>query len=329
MSDVTRTSKYQELSRIVRELDIDQLSPAAQKKVLEGLLFDRAKNQLQGKISKADFNIQSKIDSWLSDTTNSKYTRRTYLNALDGFLCHLREENIHPLEITYEIAVQYRNQLKDNYAYASVQSKIRSISSFYSHLERCEDIQRNPFKGMKRLKMNQADKVKQIPTPEEVEQLLRFFLDDTIATGTGSHLKRAAAVPTALAVCIMAFRGLRIGAFDTLEVKEGGAFTAFSKGKTITGHLDDGSAGTYDRLRTMGLQPNTPFSTGNTLKNNIERKIPYLFGKNKYSCHSFRHFFAVQQYQADKDIYRLKMLLAHDSISTTERYLSGLGIETK
>lgn len=329
MSDVIGKEKYTELSKIVKSLDIESLSPEGQRKVLEGLLFDKAKKQLSSRIDKADFNTAEKVDFWLKDATASEYTRRSYEKAIMDFLNYLSGEFIHPLDVNYEIAVHFRNTLKDKYAYKSVKAKISFISSFYSFLERTEDISRNPFRALKPLKMQEKQSVKKVPPAEKVEQLIRFFLDDEIATGKGSHFKRAAAIPTTAAIIIMAYRGLRIGIFDTLVVKEGGNFTGFSKGKQISGNLDDGNPGTYDRLKSIGWKPKDGFPRSNTVKMNVTRKIADLYGKNTFSCHSFRHFFAVTDYKEHKDIYRLKVLLDHESISTTERYLQSLGIETK
>jgi integrase/recombinase XerD len=46
-----------------------------------------------------------------------------------------------------------------------------------------------------------------------------------------------------------------------------------------------------------------------------------------YSAHDFRHYFAVSEYQKDKDIYKLSKLLDHTNISITETYLKSLKIE--
>jgi hypothetical protein len=43
------------------------------------------------------------------------------------------------------------------------------------------------------------------------------------------------------------------------------------------------------------------------------------------SCHDFRHFYAVTEYQKDRDIHRVKDLLHHSSIEITDNYLRSLG----
>lgn len=46
----------------------------------------------------------------------------------------------------------------------------------------------------------------------------------------------------------------------------------------------------------------------------------------KYSCHSFRHYFAERHYEKHKDIEVLRRLLNHEGINTTQIYLQSLGI---
>lgn len=47
--------------------------------------------------------------------------------------------------------------------------------------------------------------------------------------------------------------------------------------------------------------------------------------RHAYSCHDFRHLYAVQLYQDTKDVYAVKEALGHSTVSVTEIYLAGLG----
>jgi hypothetical protein len=163
-----------------------------------------------------------------------------------------------------------------------------------------------------------------------VEELIASFLNDLEATGKGSHMKKKAAVPNAVAVALMSCRGLRIGIFTSLVIREGGAFSGISKGKPISGNINDAEDifdDVYSRLRKIGLKPNTPFPASTTLKANIENRVEKLWKRNYFSCHSLRHYFSIIFYQQTKDLYRLKELLGHSSIQTTENYLKGLGVK--
>jgi site-specific recombinase XerD len=65
------------------------------------------------------------------------------------------------------------------------------------------------------------------------------------------------------------------------------------------------------------------------LAQRIEYHIGKLYqaGKIKvaYSCHDFRHFYAIIEYRKDKDVKRVQGLLFHSGIQATDRYLRGLG----
>ena len=67
----------------------------------------------------------------------------------------------------------------------------------------------------------------------------------------------------------------------------------------------------------------------NTLERQIARAIAALHKAGKvqaaYSAHDLRHFYAVTEYKADKDIHRVSKLLGHASIQVTENYLRSLG----
>jgi len=68
--------------------------------------------------------------------------------------------------------------------------------------------------------------------------------------------------------------------------------------------------------------------------NAIERRINYHIGKLRkagkiaaaYSCHDFRHYFAINEYKKDRDIVRVSKLLNHANVSITQNYLRGLGV---
>jgi integrase len=140
----------------------------------------------------------------------------------------------------------------------------------------------------------------------------------------------------------MTTRGLRAGALPSLEFK-GGKYHGRSKGKPLT---ENDTAGitlppeALGAIRAANLDIKKPFAwktkhrTGNTA-NAIEGRINYYIGKlyhagkigASYSCHDFRHLFAIQEYKKNKDIFRLSKLLNHAGIQITQIYLKSLGLE--
>jgi integrase len=113
-------------------------------------------------------------------------------------------------------------------------------------------------------------------------------------------------------------------------VIDGNKFSCYSKGKAVDGVISDklvkilkGKV-SLDRL-IMGMHAR-----------NVKRSVRYYVGKLYargelrawYSCHDFRHFFAIREYGKDKDIWRVSRLLCHHSLASTERYLKGLNVLT-
>jgi integrase len=142
--------------------------------------------------------------------------------------------------------------------------------------------------------------------------------------------KILAALPAfeAAAVSVMAFRGLRIGGLPGMEIT-GGRFKTRSKSKNISGKLSGNALAAIQKANAPDKR--RPFSgiTQDALARRIEYHIGKLHNAGKikasYSCHDFRHFYAIIEYRKDKDIKCVQGLLFHSGIQTTDQYLRGLG----
>jgi integrase len=126
----------------------------------------------------------------------------------------------------------------------------------------------------------------------------------------------------------MAYRGLRVGALKELKIW-GSKYQSYSKGKNIFGEFP---IEVLTNIKSSDLNNKTPFEklSTNALKLRIYRQTLKLYREGKimaaYSAHDFRHYFAVSEYEKDKDIYKLSKLLDHTNISITETYLKSLKI---
>ena len=188
---------------------------------------------------------------------------------------------------------------------------VAGVSSFYSYLERRHSVIKNPVRGTKARPVKKP--VREIEIPSETEL---FTILDSLP-----EMERAA-------VYIMSYRGLRVGALNKLKVW-GNKYQSFSKGKTIFGKFP---IEVITNIKSSDLNNRTPFEnlTTNALKLRIYRHTLKLYNEGKiqaaYSAHDFRHYFAVSEYQKNKDIYKLSKLLGHTNISVTETYLRSLKI---
>ena len=189
---------------------------------------------------------------------------------------------------------------------------IAGVSSFYSYLERRYSVIKNPIRGTKARPAKKP--VKEIEVPSEIE--LFTILNEL------PELER-------MAIYIMAYRGLRVGALNKLRVW-GAGYQSYSKGKSIHGQFP---AEVIVNIKGSDLFNKSPFEnlTTNALKLRIYRQTLKLHKQGKiqaaYSAHDFRHYFAVTEYKKDNDIYRLSKLLDHTNISVTETYLRSLNVD--
>jgi integrase len=245
------------------------------------------------------------------DNVNSAHTRTAYAAALGLLETWAEREGISPLALSHKQADDYIYFLKsESRAAASIRRDIAAASAFLSWMERRYDGIKNTIRGTKSRPKQKAKKAADVPTAPEVETIIQ-----------------AAPPPIRAAIAVMAFRGLRAGALPTLSMW-GGRFTAASKGKNISGELPPRA---LKAIEAAGLSLKTPFH-GFTV-NAVEKAVRYCTHKLHesgainavYSCHDFRHFYAVTEYQKDKDIHSVKELLHHSSIGITDNYLRSLG----
>ena len=142
----------------------------------------------------------------------------------------------------------------------------------------------------------------------------------------------------------LALRGLRAGALPMLE-KKGDRYYGISKGKKLVEGDTDGitlPSAVLNAIRAAGLDIKKPFAWKTRLKKRttmnasaiqgrINKHLQKLYKEGKvkaaFSCHDFRHFFAVQEYGKDKDIYRVSALLGHANVAITQTYLKSLKVK--
>jgi integrase len=261
-------------------------------------------------------------------TVRSDHTRRAYGAALGKLETWTAREKVNPLELSPGQADDFILYLRNETGKktggpaspASVRRDVSAVSAFYSFLER--DLKsgtiKNPVRGtrIRPPKENKKDTV--IPTPAEYKRIVK----------TLPPLER-------VIVVTLAARGLRAGALPSLELKDG-KYHGKSKGKVLK---EDGTAGItlpaeiLTAVKAAGLDPKRPFAgfSADAIERRINRRVGAMYREGKinaaYSCHDFRHFYAVREYKKNKDIYRLSKLLNHGGIQTTELYLKGLGIK--
>jgi site-specific recombinase XerD len=288
-------------------------------------MTQRLAAELNTAVDLAGIDWAQKRETFLSDA-KSPHTRRAYAAALGKLEAWASREGLNPLELNAASADQFIRELKAEGKHAaSVRRDIAAVSAFYTFLERYHSQVKNPFRGTRIRPPNENKKETIVPTAADYAVIL------------------AELPPVERAIVIaMASRGLRAGALPTLELRAG-KYHGKSKGKVLA---ENNTAGitlppeALDAIKAAGLDTKKPFAwktkqgTENTA-NAIEGRINYFMGKlyksgaiaAAYSCHDFRHLFAIREYGENKDIFRLSKLLNHAGIQITQTYLKSLGVE--
>ncbi|MDR0322053.1 MAG: site-specific integrase [Treponema sp.] len=276
------------------------------------VMTQRLTAELNKQVNLAGINYTAEKKTFLNSAgkTKSEHTRRAYSAGLERLEKWTAAQGINILELTPAQADDFIYALNGNRSAASIRLDTAAASSFYTWLHRRHNAIDNPFRGTKARPVKKAVKKIEVPTAAELKTIIKELPKYESA-----------------AVSVMAYRGLRAGALATMSIN-GGRFTAYSKGKDITGELPTSALAA---IKKAGLPLRGAFSgiSSNTLEKKIARSIARLHQAGKinaaYSAHDLRHFYAITEYKTDRDIHRVSKLLGHASIQVTELYLRGLG----
>jgi site-specific recombinase XerD len=281
--------------------------------------------ELSQKADIAKIDYAKKRETFLNDT-KSAHTRRAYEAALCRLETWAEKQGKPILTMNAEDGDDFIRALKaEGRADASNRRDIAAVSAFFSFLERYHASIRNPIRGTRIRPKNTARRPIVIPDTQDME---------TITAALPPYEKAV--------IAVLAGRGLRAGALPTLERKKDGKYTGQSKGTSLNGK--EGIALPQEAIAAIenaGLSVKKPFAcnrdgepmTANAIERRINHQIGKLYKNGKgqikaaYSCHDFRHFFAITEYQKDRDIYRVSKLLNHAGIQITQTYLKSLGLE--
>jgi site-specific recombinase XerD len=290
----------------LNDLTTEQLEQIAKIVITQNLTNEL---NIKAKLANIDYKKEKDLFIMIASKTGSEYTQSSYLKSLMVLETYCNKNGINILIMTPGQADEFIHSLDGSPN--SIRLITAGISAFYSYLERHYSVIKNPIRGTKARPGVKAVKEIEIPTDIELFTILNEL----------PELEK-------MAVYIMAYRGLRVGALNKLKVW-GSRYQSYSKGKNIYGEFP---VEVIANIKQSELNNKTPFEnmSTNAIKLRIYRQTLRLHREGKinaaYSAHDFRHYFAVSEYQKDKDIYKLSKLLDHAGISVTENYLRSLKI---
>jgi site-specific recombinase XerD len=257
--------------------------------------------------------------AFLDNAGQSDHTRRGYRNAVARLEAWAARHNVKLFELApmqaddfiYSLRNEKNEKTGKENSSATIRLTVAAVSSFYTFLHRRHAAIENPFRGSKARPKEKAVREFAVPSKAEIKTILKELPPMEAA-----------------AVSIMAGLGLRAGALPTLE-KKGERYKATSKGKEFYADL---APDMVRRINAAGLPARAPFAgkTANAIELAVAYHVKKLYQAGNiaaaYSCHDFRHFAAVREYEKDRDIHRVMKFLNHSSISITERYLKSIGV---
>ena len=242
-----------------------ELLPEQLEQIARIVMTQNLTNELSGmaKIAGIDYKTEKSVFITQSSKTGSEYTQSSYRKALKELEQFTNRNGINILQLTPGQADDFIYTLTGSPNSKSI--VIAGVSSFYSYLERRYSVIKNPIRGTKARPAKKP--VKEIEIPSEIE--LATILDSL------SELER-------MAVYIMAYRGLRVGAFKDLRIW-GNRYQSNSKGKAIYGELP---IEVIANIKSSGLNNRTPFEnlTTNALKLRIYRHTSKLCREGKINA---------------------------------------------
>lgn len=252
--------------------------------------------------------VLSKVNGFkffLTEEEKSEATIEKYIRDVRFF-----GEFISNREITKQEVMEYKKNLVENYAPASVNSMLVSLNCFLHFIERLDccvkllKIQRQMFVSEK----------KEL-TAAEYRRLLK--------AAQGTRLE--------LVIQTICETGIRVSElkYITIEAVEQGRATVECKNKTRVIFIPTPLRKVLlQYIKKSGIKAGSVFVTksGKPLnRSNIWRDMKALCEKanvapGKVFPHNLRHLFARTFYSIERDIVRLADLLGHSSINTTRIY---------
>ncbi len=256
-----------------------------------------------------------KFKTYLMEEEKSAATLEKYIRDIVAFVTWLCGR-----EIDKQTVLEYKAELKEKYAPASVNSVLSSLNSFFTYNEwyglkvKTIKIQRQIFVS--------SDKEL---TKEEYNRLLKAAHDK----------KNQRLYYLMQAICST---GIRVSEhrFLTVESLKTGQAIIDCKGKTRIVMLPEQLCKMLRRyVKEQGIEKGSIFVTrsGQPLNRtniwNEMKKICEVAGvsKDKVFPHNLRHLFARTYYSLQKDVVKLADILGHASVNTTRIYTMETGIE--
>ena len=252
---------------------------------------------------------------YLIGEEKSPTTITKYLRDLQKFLTYTAGR-----PITKELVITYKEELKQQYATASINSMLASLNHYFD------------FAGLYECKVKQIKQQRRVYCPEEKELSKEEYYRLIKAAQELQKDRLSLIIQT---ICST---GIRISELECITVRaaQSGVAEVNCKGKSrqiFIPHKLKMMLLTYIKKQHIRQGPIFITKQGNPInRSNVWREMKNLceiahVRENKVLPHNLRHLFAKTYYKMEKDISKLADLLGHSSINTTRIYIISSGEE--
>lgn len=273
-------------------------------------------------IERSSLDLFKEQETFIDYLDVSNGTLATYKEGIKAFLEYLAVKNIKCP--TRNDLRAFREELKGKLSVYTINSYLTSIRRFFGYLEQ-NGIYEDITSDIKGVKISKIPK-KQVLTLEQTKEIynsltnLREKCLFSLFVSTGM---RAIEVSRALIEDIKVHNGEFVLFFQGKMREDKNEYVKLSDQtlQDILNYIGDRKSG------------NIFVSTSNHNKGNgvttktLRLEIKNIFKRfnldyDTFSCHSLRRTFATIAYNGGADIYEIKEVLRHRSVSTTQRYIS-------
>ena len=246
--------------------------------------------------------------NYLIEEEKSENTIEKYIRDITFFMAWLCGQ-----EVTKILALDYKKELCEKYAPASVNSVISSLNSFFGFMEwhdiriKALKIQRQIFSS-KDKELTKAEYERLLTAANDKKNQRLYYLIQTIAS-TGIRVSELRYITTSAVHSGQAIINCKGKMRIVILPKE--------LCKMLKGYIRDNNI----KSGSVFVSRN-----GNPLdRSHIWKMLKALcetagVSKDKVFPHNFRHLFARTYYSLQKDIVRLADILGHSSVNTTRIY---------
>lgn len=252
---------------------------------------------------------------YLIGEEKSPTTITKYLRDLQKFLTYTADR-----PITKELVITYKEELKQQYATASINSMLASLNHYFD------------YSGLYDCKVKQIKQQRRVYCPEEKE-LSKEEYYRLIKAAQDLQKDRLS-----LIIQTICSTGIRISELECITVRaaQSGVAEVNCKGKSrqiFIPHKLKMMLLSYIKKQQIRQGPVFITKQGNPInRSNVWREMKNLcqiaqVRENKVFPHNLRHLFAKTYYKMEKDISKLADLLGHSSINTTRIYIISSGEE--